>query len=337
MIAPKMKRTPTIAWLGLEGFLARAAMATARALGVLSAVASWSGCSPSGALPVSAPATATQAQTATASAGPADPMATWPALPRDGVIVRPKLSSYEPSKRPTIVVFFASWCEGCVDALLSDVELKRRVGSTYRVGLALLEEEEDHFETFAAAIRASVDLEAWRVDGATKALRERCRIGSFPAWCILDEQSNVVASGEGGDIARALELVNAHQPPDVDAAMARAGTAIKASAASPADAALRADALAAAREPRVTWRTKPRGISASEGSAPELSVGLARDAADAAHGLDIATLDTYAFALSRAGRAAEAVAVQTRTLAECDLVAAPCGEERKRFEEFKSR
>jgi hypothetical protein len=91
----------------------------------------------------------------------------------------------------------------------------------YRVGLALIDEEDDHFERFASAVGASADLEAWRVDGA--------------------------------------------------------------------------------------------------------------------HGLDIATLDTYAFALAKGGRAAAAVAVQTRTLALCDLVTAPCGEEHTRFDLFKSQ
>jgi hypothetical protein len=151
---------------------------------------------------------------------------------------------------------------------------------------------------------------------------------------VLDEKSNVVASGEGGDVTRELELARAKQAWDKNAILERATTAIDAAIAAPEDASLRARAVEAARGLGHLENDRAWDLAQAK-QAPELAVALARDAAESADGLDIATLDTYAYALAQAGRAAEAVAVQTRTLAVCDWVATSCSEERERFERFK--
>lgn len=280
-----------------------------------------------------AAATATASPSSSASAASVAPTALpteWPALGDGKNIIHPKVSHYAPSKTPTLVVFFATWCGGCVASVLSDADLKRRFSPKVRVGLALVDNKEADFDAFTKTLRASLDIDVWADDDATKALKKTCGVSSIPAACLLDADQKVVWTGHPGNASPVLGNAS-----DYNAASARAREAIDAAVAAPADAALRNQAFASATgfaglENEVAWDL------ALKGKGLELAAGLARDATISTGGFDYASLDTYGFALWKLGRREDAYTVASRVVAVCDLLDPhSCSEERARYEQFK--
>ncbi len=301
-------------------------------------------CEPSGAASsatrASAAPSASQAPaSASVSSSPApafEEVPTWPALPLPAESPRPPaVTSYVSQQKPTLVVFFGTWCGGCVASVLSDAELTKRFSPRVRVGLALMADTDEAFTTFARGVRAPLAIEVWRDDPKTRALKERCDIHGLPMSCLLDESGAMLWRGEPGSAARMLHAFEEGRLPEAVASAARAAELVDAARAASSDAALRARALEAASglaglENAVAWPL------AEKGEALELAASLARDATSATSGLDFAILDTYALALWKLGRPEPALAAATRAMAVCDALGGHCPDERARYEEIRA-
>jgi hypothetical protein len=261
----------------------------------------------------------------------------WGPLPdKKAPTSMPKVTAFTKSSTPTLLLFFATWCGPCVGSLLSDNDLKRRFSPKVRVGLVLHDDSDEHFDEFSKSFGASLNLEVWREDGELTALAEKCEVRSIPHACLIDENANVLWSGPGPDAGRMADAAANGKVAEAISTMDDARAAIKAALAQPDDDKLRAKALELSRgmggtENSVAWDLAERG------DALDLAIGLARDATISTGGLDYATLDTYGLALWNRGRKEEAFAVQSRAMAVCDVVGPKtCGEERGRYERFKS-
>ncbi len=283
--------------------------------------------------------TASSASSAPAATAPAAALSpatlpAWPPLP-SGTPAPPTVRPYDGAKKPTLAVFFGTWCGGCVASVLSDAQLASRFGSKVRVGLALMADTDEKFLAFAKTIKAPLPIEVWRDDPATRALKERCDVHGLPMSCLLDADGKMLWVGEPGSAAVMLDAFVAGKLEGTKRQAERAGDIVEAAASAAGDAKLRERAVESAAglgglENNVAWRLVEKGENL------ELAVALARDATIATGGLDFASLDTYAFALWKLGHREPALAAATRAMAVCDALGVPCPEERGRYEAFKA-
>jgi thiol-disulfide isomerase/thioredoxin len=295
---------------------------------------------PDGASPRSATAAASSSSSAPAVAASAPPperslLPTWPPLP-SGQPAPPKVRPYDGAKKPTLVVFFGTWCGGCVAGVLSDAALASRFASQVRVGLALMADNDETFLEFAKTVKVPLTIEVWSDDPATRALKEKCDIHGLPMSCLLDADGKLLWRGEPGSAGKMLDAFVSGRLDEAKAGAERAAAIVDAAAGAADDAKLRARAVAAAAglgglENNVAWRLVEKGENL------ELAAALARDATVATSGLDFASLDTYAFALWKLGQREPALAAATRGIAVCDALGLPCPEERARHAQLKGR
>lgn len=277
---------------------------------------------------------ASQPEAARAAPSPSV-LPTWPALPAaTKPATVPAVASYKRSKEPTLVVFFGTWCGGCVASVLADADLAKRFSPKVRVGLALMADTDEKFREFARGLRVPLVIDVWRDEAATRELKELCDIHGLPMSCLVDADHKMLWRGEPGNAAK---ILTALEQGNLSAAVAAGEktTKLVEEAVDSKDAALRARALSAAAglggfENTVAWDLV---VKAKE---LDFAAALARDATVVTGGLDVASLDTYAFALWKLGHREAALTAAKRGVDVCDALATSCSEERGRYEEFKA-
>jgi hypothetical protein len=259
----------------------------------------------------------------------------WPALPSGKPGKPPAVTSYKRAKEPTLVIFFGTWCGGCVASVLSDAELAREFAPKVRVGLALMADTDQKFAEFARGLAVPLSIDVWRDDAATRELKELCDIHGLPMSCLVDADHKMLWRGEPGNAKKILTAMENGRLDQAVAASKEAADIVDKAKAAPDDKTLRARAVAAAAglggyENSVAWPLVEKG------EALELAVALARDATIATGGLDFASLDTYAFGLWKLGHKEQALAAAKRGMDVCDALKVACSEERGRYDEFKA-
>jgi hypothetical protein len=283
-----------------------------------------------------APSASQSARTEAPSA-PAAPSVVpeWPALPAAKPGKPPAVTAYKRAKEPTLVIFFGTWCAGCVASILSDADLAKQFAPKVRVGLALMADTDAKFAEFARGLKVPLSIDVWSDDEATRELKELCDIHGLPMSCLVDADHKMLWRGEPGSAKKILTAMENGRLDQAVAASKDVVDIVDKAKAAPDDKALRARAVAAAAglggyENSVAWPLVEKGESL------ELAVALARDSTIATGGLDFASLDTYAFGLWKLGHKEQALAAAKRGMDVCDALKASCSEERARYEEFKA-
>lgn len=245
-----------------------------------------------------------------------------------------KPTTWKADGRPTLVVFSASWCPGCTASALADRGLVRNYGKEFQVGIALQESNEDF--TASPYARALSGVPVWS-EASTAKLTDACHPVAIPSACLF-EQGNAVWSGGASEAGAVLaarrtgklaEWLAASDRADEEA-RTKTTEALRDPAKIPEVIALmhgRAD-----WENSVAWNLVDRDNPSANAIA--LAVALSRDAVAFDGGIDFAHLDTYALALSLAGRVEDAAYVGARVIEVCDAVQGKCREEKRRANEF---
>ncbi|NUO50921.1 MAG: hypothetical protein HOV80_18870 [Polyangiaceae bacterium] len=284
-----------------------------------------------------APSASQNAARTEAPSAPAAPsvLPDWPALPAGKPGKPPAVTTYKRIKEPTLVIFFGTWCGGCVASVLSDAELAKQFSPKVRVGLALMADTDAKFGEFARGLEVPLAIDVWSDNPATRELKELCDIHGLPMSCLVDADHKVLWRGEPGSARKILTAMENGRIDQAVAASKEVVDIVDKARAAPDDKTLRARAVAAAAglggyENSVAWPLVEKG------EALDLAVALARDSTIATGGLDFASLDTYAFGLWKLGHKEQAVAAAKRGMDVCDALKASCTEERGRYEELKA-
>lgn len=320
-------------------------------LGIVISVVAVAGCSKGHVRPEGEPSAPTvQAKTrevrnelsampAARDEAPAKPNADIPAwAPLDDVAGAPaKPTAWKADSRPTLVVFSASWCPGCTASALADRALVRAHGKQFQVGVALQESDADF--TASPYAKALSGVPVWS-EASTKKLTDACHPVAIPSACLF-EHGKAVWSGDAAEAGAVLDARRAGKLAtwlaEADSAEETAQTKMQEALSDPAKI---ADVVAlmhgrAGWENSVAWRLVDRENPSP--NAVALAVALSRDAVAYDGGIDFAHLDTYALALAKAGRIADAAYVGARVLEVCDAVDGNCSEEKRRALEFIER
>jgi len=237
----------------------------------------------------------------------------------------------------TLAVFSASWCPSCTASALADRHLAQEHGKDFQIGVAL-QEANDAFARSPYA-KALSGVPVWS-EASTKKLVDACHPVAIPSACLF-EHGKVLWSGGVSEVAAVLEAHRANKlaaflaqaDSNAEAARAVAREALSDPAKIPTVVTLMHGA--ADEQNSIAWRLVDRDDPSPNAIA--LAVALARDAVALDGGLDFAHLDTYALALSRAGRDKDAAYVGMRVIAVCDAVHGNCSEERRRAEQFVAK
>ena len=253
----------------------------------------------------------------------------------DGAPAKP--TAWKADGRPTLVVFSASWCPGCTASALADRLLVRDHGKHFQIGVAL-QESDDAFVGSSYA-KALSGVPVWS-EASTKKMTDACRPSMIPSACLYNN-GKALWFGGASEASPVLEAHRAGKLADwLAAADTRAEAAQLALKEALRDPAKIPEALSlmhgrADHENSVAWNLVDRDDPSP--NAVALAVALSRDAVASDGGIDFAHLDTYALALAKAGRVADAAYVGARVLEVCAAVQGKCSEEKQRAKEFIER
>ncbi len=264
---------------------------------------------------------------------PSSDVPTWAPLGVvDGPPVEPE--SWEPNGRPTLVVFSASWCPGCTATAMADRMLVREHGDRLQVGVALVESDED-FESSPYA-RALSGVPVWS-NRSTKQLELDCHPRAIPMACLYDK-GKVVWVGGAGEAAVVADQHRKGTLPNWLANRVRSSKEIGSHVAEALTDASKIEAVVeltrgrSSEQNSIAWDLVDKDAPTTNEIA--LAVALSRDAVALDGGIDFAHLDTYALALAKAGRMADAAHVGMRVIEACDAVKGRCSEEKERARSF---
>ena len=248
-----------------------------------------------------------------------------------------KPAAWAADGRATLAVFSASWCAGCTASALADRELVRTHGAKYQVGVALQSESDDAFVASRYA-KALSGVPVWS-EASTASMTDACHPVAIPSACLY-AKGKVLWTGDASEAGPVLEAHAAGKLAGWLAGEEAAEETFKAQAAEAMKDSSKIAAAVATTHGRAGWQNSVAWNLVDRDNptpgAVELAVALARDAVASDGGIDFAHLDTYALALSKAGRAADAAHVGARVIAVCD-VQGKCTEEKTRAEDFISR
>jgi hypothetical protein len=248
-----------------------------------------------------------------------------PLPPATSVIAVPR--DWHADARPTVVVFSASWCTSCFASLLSDIALVRKYGDRFQVGVGLVENADVEFERSPMA-QLLADVPVWTTD-SVKTLAARCGAAAIPAACVVDGD-RVVFHGAADSVPRVLDAYgNAAQLATAANDQARAAAILgRGVRAADIPELVRASHSDHGWQNTIAWELATRRDASATDIA--LAVALAQDVVAADGGVDIAHLDTYNLALSKANLSDDAALVSWRVLAVCSTVHADCMIEKRR-------
>ena len=288
---------------------------------------------------VEASATPTKAKPKREAAAPSADMPKWASFEdiENGAPVKPSAWAAD-AKKATLAVFSASWCPGCTASALADRQLVRDHGAKFQIGVALTSESDDAFVASRYA-KALAGVPVWS-ESSTTAMTDACHPVAIPSACLY-AKGKVLWTGDASEAGAVLE---AHGAGKLDAWLANeqsAETEFKVLAKEAMQDPSKIAAAVAVTHGRAGWQNSVAWNlvdrdDVSPGAA-KLAVELSRDAVASDGGIDFAHLDTYALALSKAGRTADAAYVGARVIAVCDAIQGKCGEEKRRAEEFIAR
>ena len=244
------------------------------------------------------------------------------------------VTTWKPEPRATLVVFSASWCPSCTASALADRHLAGEFGKDFQIGIAL-QETSDAFARSPYA-KALSGVPVWS-EASTKRLADACDPVAIPSACLY-AHGKVLWTGGVSEVAAVLEAQRGHKLAafltQADESLGAARDVAKQALTDPAKIPSVVTLMHghADEQNSIAWRLVDRDDPSP--NAVALAVALSRDAVALEGGLDFAHLDTYALALSRAGRDADAAYVGRRVVAVCDAVQGNCSAERKRAEQF---
>lgn len=233
--------------------------------------------------------------------------------------------------QPTLFLFSASWCAGCVATALPEREIVKKYRDRINVGIALAEPEADFIGSKLSYVFA--DVPVWTMD-SVKELAKQCGNSLLPYSCLV-VQNKVIWQGFPG-IAPAV--VDAYLRGELNAFLRQQEadeTRIESLLESPTLTPQNIQAIVQAshanpdRQNGIAW-----GLANRE-NIPEdklkLAIALAVDAVRTDGGTDFAQLDTLAVALHKAGRVNDARDVALRVLDLCRVMGDEhCSDEKAR-------
>jgi hypothetical protein len=268
------------------------------------------------------------------AATPSD-LPTWAPLPSPDSGRQAKPTAWKADGRPMFLLFSATWCPGCTASVLQDAAIARNYGKRFQVGVALVDDSDADFARSPMATLLA-DVPVWNA-ASVKSLAERCQARAIPTACLVDK-GRVLYTGSADGAARVLDAyatgsletaLGAH-----DKARAEVRDRVELGVTTDDDIAaiVKLTHGDAGWQNSMAWSLADRDQVSKTGAA--LAVALARDAVASDGGVDFAHLDTYALALSRAGRTDDAATVGERVIAVCAVVRGKCTEERRRALEF---
>jgi len=249
-----------------------------------------------------------------------------------------KPTAWAADGRATLAVFSASWCPGCTASALADRELVRAHGAKFQVGVALQSESDEAFVASRYA-KALSGVPVWSEDSVA-AMTDACHPVAIPSACLY-ANGKVLWTGDAAEAGAVLEAQAAGKLAAWLAGEEEAEATFKAQAKEALRDPSKIAAAVATTHGRAGWQNSVAWnlVDRDQPSpgAVELAVALSRDAVASDGGIDFAHLDTYALALSKAGRAVDAAYVGARVIAVCGAVAGKCTEEKTRAEDFIAR
>ena len=229
-------------------------------------------------------------------------------------------------ERPTVLLFTSSWCPPCQASLLLDIAIAREYGDRFRIGVALEESDADFAGSAMARLFAGVPV--WTAD-SVRPLAVRCGVRTIPFACLVD-RGRIVFRGPPINLRRALDAFD-RGPQTLDAQLAEQRAKARfAFGVGPDDVEEVVDQTNGDPHWQHQIAFSLAAHPKASGTDLALAVALARAAVVAGGGLDYWNLDTYALALSKAGRAEDAATVAWRVLDLCRKSQSKCMIERMR-------
>jgi len=211
-------------------------------------------------------------------------------------------------------------------------------GAKFQVGVALQSETDDAFIASRYA-KALSGVPVWS-EASTAAMTTACHPVAIPSACLY-AQGKVLWTGSASEAGPVLAAHAAGKLPAWLAGEEAAETTFKVQAQEAIKDRSKIAAAVATTHGRAGWQNSVAWNLVDRDNptpgAVELAVALSRDAVAVDGGIDFAHLDTYALALSKAGRTADAAHVGARVIAVCDAVQGKCTEEKTRAEDFIAR